>query len=134
MLMTLDCGTFYQSLLPIRYSSLYWVDGGGNGRDRTPKIEMSAMDGSSRTTLFSGRSLGMPRAMAVDHELGEEGGRIYWTDDQRGRIESATLDGSDRERVAGMYIPTSAFLYIRDNSVLNVSSGHKRLRARKGYR
>ncbi len=76
------------------------MDGGGNGQNRTPKIEMSAMDGSGRTTIVS-RNLRVPRAVTVDHRVGEEEGWIYWTDETRGRIESARLNGTNRTVVIG---------------------------------
>ncbi len=63
-----------------------------------PKIVRVAMDGSNGTTVV-GSNLGQPRAVAVDHPVGQEGGRIYWTDMLRVRIESAALDGSDRRVV-----------------------------------
>lgn len=72
------------------------MDGGGNSDNRTSKIEMSALDGSNMTTIIM-EELGRPRAIVVDNPIGgEDGGRIYWTDNLYKRIESASLNGSDR--------------------------------------
>ena len=87
-----DCLVSY-----LTHSTLYWVDGGGNGQHRVPKIEKSAMDGSNRTTIFT-EGLGRPLAITVYHPVGVSGepGRIYWTDNLYKRIESAALNGTDR--------------------------------------
>ena len=81
-------------------STLYWVEGGGDTPDMSPKIEMAALDGSHRTTVVA-TNLGTPRGITVDHKVGEEGGRIYWTDELFGWIYSASLDGSNRRQEAG---------------------------------
>ncbi len=85
------------------------MEGGGNDQRRgASKIEMSAMDGTGRTAIIT-QGLGVPRAVTVDHPVGAgDGGRIYWTDEFHGRIESANLDGSDRTVVVGKFF-LSAF-------------------------
>ncbi len=80
------------------------MDGGNSTTNETAKIEMSSMDGSNRTTIVSD-NLGLPVAIAVNHPTGEEGGQIYWTDQLHGRIESATLSGSNRRVVMGELTP-----------------------------
>ena len=64
------------------------------------KIEMAAMDGTGRTAIITSL-LHLPRSITVDHPLGESEGRIYWTDEYLGKIESASLNGSDRQIVMG---------------------------------
>lgn len=82
------------------HSTLYWVDGGGNDGEGEPRIERCHLDGSNRTTVVSG-DLGRPRGIAVDNPVGvEEGeGRIYWTDNLNGKIESASLNNDSDRRV-----------------------------------
>jgi len=79
--------------LPPSHRSMYWVDAGVPGRP--PRIEKSAMDGSGRSTVVANIS-GQPRSVAVHHPPGAVDGRIYWTDEMNGLIESASLEGSDR--------------------------------------
>ena len=76
------------------------MDTGDREAGKPPKIETSAMDGSGRRSVVSDMS-GLPRSIAVHHPPGTTGGRIYWTDELNGVIESATLTGSDRTVVAG---------------------------------
>ncbi len=63
--------------------AIYWVDsyidGQGNGLDGAPRIERVAMDGSNRTSIVT-QDLAQPRAIVVDHPVGQESGCIYWTD------------------------------------------------------
>ena len=80
------------------YSTMYWVD----TSNWKPKIEMAAMDGSGRITIVSDH-LQQPRDIAVYHPPGALEGVIFWTDERRGIIESATLNGSNRTTVVGMY-------------------------------
>ncbi len=82
------------------FRSLYWIDAGDRDRDVLPKIEKSAMDGSGRHVLLSEMS-GLPRGIAVHHPSRGVGGRMYWTDEMRGVIESAALNGSNRQVLAG---------------------------------
>ncbi len=77
-------------------SKLYWVDAGGI----KPRIEVSYMDGSGRRAIVR-KNIGLPRALVVDHPVGQSEGRIYWTDELNGRIESASLDGENRTVVIG---------------------------------
>ena len=85
-------------LFIITNSTLFWIDAGDN--TRPPKIESSAMDGSKRKVIIS-EHLGTPRAITVDYSIGESEGRIYWTDQLHRRIESASLNGSERRAIEG---------------------------------
>ncbi|PIK56419.1 putative low-density lipoprotein receptor-related protein 4 isoform X3 [Apostichopus japonicus] len=69
---------------------LFWTDWG-----ISPKIERSYLDGSGRSTLIS--NVHWPNGLTIDYE--EE--RIYWTDANTGRIESANFNGEERRLVLG---------------------------------
>ena len=79
------------------------MDTGSQDGRGDAKIEMSAMDGTGRTAIVTD-SLGLPRCIAVDHAPGELEGRIYWTDESYRKIESASLNGSDRVTVIGGWV------------------------------
>nr|BAW33243.1 low density lipoprotein receptor-related protein 6 [Hemicentrotus pulcherrimus] len=68
---------------------LYWTDADTN------RIEVSEIDGSSRTVLFW-KDLHLPRAIALDPEHGY----MYWTDwGEVPKIERAGMDGMEREAI-----------------------------------
>lgn len=75
---------------------------GGNSKNVTPKIEMSALDGSNRSIIIS-CDMCLPRAITVDHSASiNSEGQLYWTDDELGEIWSAMLNGSERSILFGM--------------------------------
>ncbi|KAK2173115.1 hypothetical protein NP493_903g01036 [Ridgeia piscesae] len=67
---------------------MYWTDWGSS-----PKIEVAAMDGTSRRVIVRISSPSWPNGLTLD----TFGKRLYWCDGKHGTIESTTLDGSDRK-------------------------------------
>ncbi|XP_022088720.1 uncharacterized protein LOC110978214 isoform X2 [Acanthaster planci] len=71
---------------------LYWTDWGS-----APKIERANTDGTSRMVLVN-TELQWPNGLTLD----KQGGRIYWCDAGKDRIESVTFLGQDRQRHASL--------------------------------
>lgn len=65
-----------------------------------PRLERSTLDGSERQVIVTG--LGHVNSMTLDPAEG----RLYWTNSDRGRIESCDLDGLNRgDIVVGLEQP-----------------------------
>lgn len=71
------------------FSKLYWTV-----QRPHPAIEFADLDGSNRAT-FAVENVYEPNSLVVD----EPNKRVYWTDAQKGTIESAGLDGRYRRTV-----------------------------------
>lgn len=67
-------------------SLLFWAVRGSRSY-----IGSAGMDGSARKDIIT-KDIGQPTGLVVDETIQ----RIYWSDSQLGRIESANLDGSSR--------------------------------------
>ncbi|XP_033116680.1 low-density lipoprotein receptor-related protein 4-like [Anneissia japonica] len=68
---------------------MFWVD-----YERPALIERALMDGTTREEVINS-NLGEPYGLTIDYTAN----RIYWTDNQLDRVESASLTGSDRQQL-----------------------------------
>ncbi|OXB73785.1 UNVERIFIED_CONTAM: hypothetical protein H355_010331 [Colinus virginianus] len=62
-----------------------------NMKERAPKIERAALDGTEREVLFT-TGLIRPVALVIDNKLG----KLFWVDADLKRIESCDLSGANR--------------------------------------
>lgn len=69
---------------------MFWTDWGN-----VPAIMRAGMDGSLSKSIVT-TNLKWPNGITVD----QGNSRIYWVDAKKDKIESATLDGEDRQVVA----------------------------------
>ena len=67
---------------------MYWTD----CNVKSPKIEMSWMNGEHRKVLVSTK-IRRPAAIVVDNLMYD---RVYWADSKENIIESMKWDGTDR--------------------------------------
>uniref|UniRef100_A0A8C5MYQ0 LDL receptor related protein 4 n=1 Tax=Leptobrachium leishanense TaxID=445787 RepID=A0A8C5MYQ0_9ANUR len=74
---------------------MYWTDWGAN-----PKIERAGMDAFGRMVIISS-NLTWPNGLAIDYESE----RLYWADAGMKTIESAKLDGADRQVLLNTDLP-----------------------------
>lgn len=65
---------------------LFWIDIGVH-----PVVETASLEGTARTIIAS-TDLVLPSGLTIDFT--ED--RLFWCDQQRGVVETAALDGSDR--------------------------------------
>ena len=70
-------------------STLYWSDWGDS-----PRIERASMNGDNRSVVVAG-SLYWPNGLTLDYAAA----RLYWVDARHHVIESANLDGTQRQTV-----------------------------------
>lgn len=68
---------------------MFWTDWGSQ-----PKIESSAMDGSSRNVIAD-TNLFWPNGLVIDYATD----KLFWADAKHHMIESAELDGRGRKIV-----------------------------------
>ena len=87
----------YGDCLSFSYRRMYWVD-----LSNPQVIEGASMDGSSRTVIHS-TNLQSPFAMALDYDTQT----LYWADFALDRLESSSVDGSNRVLLASL--PPFAF-------------------------
>ena len=66
---------------------LFWTDWGSS-----PKIERSSLSGENRQTIISA-DIVWPNDVAVDYTSN----RLYWIDAHSDKLESANLDGKNRQ-------------------------------------
>jgi len=77
------------------FRRMFWADWG-----KTPKIEVSSLDGSGRRTIVS-TDLVWPNGLTIDRGLE----KLYWADAKLDRIEYANLDGTQRRILVSEFIP-----------------------------
>ena len=73
---------------------MYWADWG-----IPAKIEKASMDGLNRTVIHN-TNLTWPNALTVDYETQN----LYWGDANLDRLETSTVDGSNRRVLAIRFI------------------------------
>ncbi|XP_040904286.1 pro-epidermal growth factor [Toxotes jaculatrix] len=102
---------------------LFWTDIGAQ-----PVVESASLEGKVRTVIAS-TNLVSPSGLAIDFT--ED--RLFWCDQQRGLVETAALDGSDRrillENQVGRPFDLAVFedrLWISDREHQQLRSVHKR--------
>ena len=76
------------------HSHMFWSDAGNPRLGVSGKIERADMDGNNRRAIVTSL-VGSPRSVAVYNPTGF-GGRIYWTDQFNGVIDTTDLHGNDR--------------------------------------
>lgn len=67
---------------------MFWADWGVNA-----KIERAFMDGTNRSTIINGASMGWPNGLAIDYKSS----KLYWVDARLDVMMSANLDGGERK-------------------------------------
>uniref|UniRef100_A0A4W6F6W9 Epidermal growth factor n=1 Tax=Lates calcarifer TaxID=8187 RepID=A0A4W6F6W9_LATCA len=102
---------------------LFWTDIGAQ-----PVVESASLEGKARSVIAS-TNLVSPSGLAIDFT--ED--RLFWCDQQRGLVETAALDGSDRrillENQVGRPFDLAVFedsLWISDREHQQLRSVHKR--------
>uniref|UniRef100_A0A8C2X8Q0 Epidermal growth factor n=1 Tax=Cyclopterus lumpus TaxID=8103 RepID=A0A8C2X8Q0_CYCLU len=102
---------------------LFWTDIGAH-----PVVERSSLEGKERTVIAS-TDLVSPSGLTIDFT--ED--RLFWCDQRRGRVETAALDGSDRqvllENQVGRPFDLAVFedrLWMSDGEHQQLRSVHKR--------
>lgn len=79
---------------------------------RVPQITKAGMDGSAVTPIIS-TDIKWPNGVTVDITMD----RVFWSDAHFDRIESAKLDGSDRQRVQERHIKHPFSLAVFEDSI-----------------
>ena len=83
---------------------LYWSDWGS-----VAKIERASMDGKNQTAIID-TGLVWPSGLTIDHAQQV----LYWTDNNRRRIERSNIDGSNRRTISDqriLYQPFGISIY-----------------------
>ena len=104
------------------FSLLFWAN-----LVKPARIERAAMDGTAHITLFS-TELGSPLALTVD----VPSGKLFWTDTDLKRIESADFDGGNRQAIihsslvhpVGLAV-SGEFVYWADKDQQLIERAHK---------
>lgn len=92
---------------PSTLRRLFWTDVG-----LQPSVERASLEGGQRVVIAN-TDLLSPSGLAIDFT--EE--RLYWCDQRRGVVESAAMDGSDRQVLLGKQVGEACVTQTHTHSI-----------------
>lgn len=87
---------------------MYWSDSGGS----VGRIIKASMDGANQTVIHN-TNVVQPRSLTLDHQTQT----LYWTDAHFQKVESSSVDGTNRSLVAEIGIIEPFGISVYNNAI-----------------